>query len=181
MKKRNYLILASVLVPILFSPTVAAQASLQPVSSGLQSQTGQAQTTNTSLNQTGGVQTNTGNQAVLNQVGLTPLGVVSSPASSSPEVVAQPSSNLRTEASKPVAEDGPNLLVRGVALIAIVGTVIGFIYLWRVPRKMHTPEQADEEKTIITPQEAAETLKELNKPPKPKKDKRSRKQRRKKS
>lgn len=155
---------------------------MQPGASGIQSQTGQAQTTNTSLNQTGGVQTNNGNQSYLNQAGLKPLGVVSDPSQANPQVVAQPSGNLKTEIDPQASQKNSTNPLKWVALITFIVAVAGFVYLWRAPRKVHTPEQAAEEETIITPLEAAETLKELNKkPPKAKKDKRSRKQRRKKS
>ena len=63
---------------------------------GLQSQTGQTQTTTNSLNQTGGLQNNN-SQPALNNSGTRPLGVVSDPRQTTPDAVAQPSGTLKTD------------------------------------------------------------------------------------
>ena len=136
----------------LIPPKAYGQAALQPSTSSLQPQTGQAQAPTSNLNQTGPVQSNTGGQSFLNQSGLQPLGVVSDPNQSTPDAIATPGQTLKTDITK---EEDASILPY-IAAGSLIIVVLGVVALWRSPRKI--PEETQSvrgesfEENVIAPE-----------------------------
>lgn len=117
--------------------TVNAQATLQGAQSSLQQQTGQAQQSVSTQNQTGAVQ-NPNQGSILDQKTGVNLGVVSNPNQAVPEVTVPPSSKLTTETPRnKESSKKPLVLITGSLLIVAVG-----LFILRRPAKQLQPDTA---------------------------------------
>lgn len=147
--------------------TPAAAQSLTPGgdAAGLQSQTGQTQTTTESLNQTGSLQNNN-SQPVLTDNGVRPLGVVSDPDQTTPDAVAQPSETLKTDITPEESSNTYWLIALGVVLLGIAAACI-----WtRTGKRMQSAEMAQiEPEPVVRPEPAKPRKKRSNTPKKKRK------------
>ncbi len=152
----SLILVAGVTLPV----SASAQSSLQNTNNNIQSQTGQAQNSANTQNQVGTLQNNN-TASQLNQAGGQPLGVVSNPNQTSPEAVAQPSSDLKTDITK---DGGMNWW-----LVVIAVTILIFIVLcWLAIREPYAPNKPAA-KQVKEPAPAKEVRPEPVKTPKKKK------------
>lgn len=162
-------IVAFTLVVTLLGTTVSAQSALQSSGGAIQSQTGQAQNSANTQNQTGTLQQNNG-QTVLTQSGAKPLGVVSDPNQTTPQSVVQPSNTLKTDITK-----AKNSSTSWIVVVIIVATIIGisalFLYLNRSQKPVTKVVTTKPAKKVVIP--------ELTKPVVHKKKKQTRRKRQK--
>lgn len=125
--------------------TVNAQTTLQGAQSGLQQQTGQAQPSVSTQDQTGSVQ-NTNQSSLLDRKSSGSLGVVSSPNQVTPEVTVSPSSNLKTDISQTErSSKKPLFIIVGSLLVVVIGVII-------LRRPTNTPQIQIEAKPIVKPE-----------------------------
>jgi LPXTG-motif cell wall-anchored protein len=141
-------------------------------SSGLQSQTGQTQTTTEALNQTGSVQTNN-TQSTLSQSSSQPLEVVSDPKQTTPDAVALPSTTLKTDITETGGSNTGWYILGG--LLAFM-TLLTLYYIFKPDPQERAKASSDvraEPAPVIRP-EPIKPPKKRSKQPKNKRKKSSR-------
>lgn len=136
--------IASLLLITAIATPSSAQSFLQN-SSGLQQQTGQTQNSASTEQQAGTLQNNN-SQAVLDQSGYRPLGVVADPKQSTPDVVVQPNSSLRTETASGSVKKS---VVPYLFVILFVLIVTG-VYI--ISRGRKNPAEPVTEPTFVRPE-----------------------------